>query len=1408
MESISSTDPRGPRPASPDTVAQVSDVSGSEVIRLDDENFEEHHAPTATPTITPPLATTSPWLPYTLRWIPLCLILSFCLLLDFAVVVVHIISSKNFGLAEDDGSTAIAIGSKFVPTLLAVVFSLLATVLLDDVKRTEPFARMASSAGATAEQSLTWTANTWWPFPSPLGKGKLPLFSATLVFVLGSLVVSPLSSTLLATQVVVFDEQQSFKQLNLGSLMPIQPAPVATTYFRTISNILRNVSTSAWITDDYVVLPFWPGNLSTIPLSPILSGEVETWSARTTIFSVDLNCKPIEFRLNNLVPSSAIGDANFSITLASQSGCTIDLEFGNFSTEASLLESNVDNYGGAGTHDLGNGEPKYSIHGCSENEILISSTEWGYAHLRDNVSGPSFKNLSASGQACQNTYYVGNATASVTMGPGQSRIAVNAAEYHLTKKPIAAAIVNTTAFDSIFFDSNWTIHLAAANRESFLHFAGPANLLATLYQFSPEQVIADASIAQNMQRIRKQFFAELLHNSFELMTVANAVDLPGSVITTSPRVVVVPGVAITLEVVLSLLCILLMTILYTTRPSRRFLRLGVDPATVVGVAKLLSNNPPTLTAFTESSNGTSINLNQSLSKFHFTLAEGQIEVVEKAALKDPPGDHRARGRFYNESLEDGSANRPKNHKAFSLCHLSLLLVLLSLTLAAIAKLYQLAQSEGLYNTIFVYNINISIGGSRLGAINPASLLTTLTAVIISNWWGSFDNTLREVQPYLALAKSPVSGYRGVAISYKSSYLLWVAYRAARRSHWVLLLVSTGTFLAQILTVAMSSLWTRDPGALTELITVPRALELRSVPIIVRDQSPNRYQLVSDGLVVDSLLSNLTTSWMYGATTQLTLQGPDPPWSVDGWSFVPSALNITASPYIQRTGNSSELSFLSINVTIQSPAVRARLECSPYNLIDNEAQWLTKWDLTDKTNWNRTANPRNLTIGFELGLRGDGRYDNSFYPEESSWGGKRTSFFVNDRRLNCCENRTTESVGLASIGYWSANLAPDSFYPYIAETWPTNFTVKWIRGRPLEGIMGAGEQPNDIEKHLIWVEQPQMVALNCQPIIETANSQVTVDVDTGRVISYEILEVPRVDREAWNHPWVVHRHGFDSYSPHGDFAATRSLIYLPEINVTVSHGVLFITGLLGVADMSSIMGEYIGHEQERFGTEDIQEQTFNFRQPGLNVDYMTYAMLSLVNFDHQQLLDAATLERTANRTFSTMYQHFVNNDVSLTAGGHAYQPLGEKLPDIGDRLERRRRDIKDTTTANTTGRQEIIMQISRPVELLNISTPAAWICMVILAYLIVSCSVLIVASRQYNRLLPVPTTTIADTAALVAGSTKLLKLSRLRSTSSIKSDGNILAKLGWFNDAEGQKRWGIELSDGDGETNRASLDSIG
>lgn len=639
---------------------------------------------------------------------------------------------------------------------------------------------------------------------------------------------------------------------------------------------------------------------------------------------------------------------------------------------------------------------------------------------------------------------------------------------------------------------------------------------------------------------------------------------------------------------------------------------------------------------------------------------------------------------------------------------------------------------------------------------------------------------------------------------------------------------------------MSSLWTREPGELLSTAQVLAELELRHVPRI----EPGRLRQstgASDPATFPlwQAFGDTGTSWMSTATVQLSLNGTEPSWSSDGWSFLPrdlSALSVSEAQQQRCANDTTCLSAQSVNVTMRTSAVRARLQCTPYDFLDKTTLWLTEWDLTDKAYWNVSENPRTIDHGYELGyatynnsggcdtallldkheklLSNADSYDGSWLP------GAMTPFFVDNDRLICCQNGSSDNqIHSASIGYWSPNIRCGTLftYPYISDTWPNNFTIKWIRGRPVEGYRRNTTNPSytahsDEDMRLIWAEQPQMAAMNCLPTIESANASVTVEAPSGRVISFRVLDEPRPHAAAWSDSFAVHQYYPSSDLEHNMYGGA---------NITVSYGVLFMTALLGAADLRNFEVNGKSGAQGIF-SENVHDQAFNLRGPGLNVDYMSYAMLSLANGSHEALLDPLVLESTAQRTFEVMFQHFAHSNIDMESGGNVYQSPSESLPaDIdgptttatatatataSSKTRNRRQEnsklassaagaTASATDISDTGRVDVRSE----VEILRMSTTAAIVCMSILAYLIVTSVILVIATRRYNKLLPVEINSIADVAVLVAGSERLLELARqrgLRHNRQLKNDPESLAKLGWFNGADGELRWGIELVDAD------------
>ena len=308
---------------------------------------------------------------------------------------------------------------------------------------------------------------------------------------------------------------------------------------------------------------------------------------------------------------------------------------------------------------------------------------------------------------------------------------------------------------------------------------------------------------------------------------------------------------------------------------------------------------------------------------------------------------------------------------------------------------------------------------------------------------------------------------------------------------------------------MSAIWQRNLEGSRKAQLLSTQLEPRDIPqVFLVPQTfmgPDSYQFQ----VLSQIFENPFTSWLYGAVIQIAYNGSQPAWSHNDWSFAQVNIspisdslkhpnqNMNAS---QKIGPLNVTNFgavldRNINVTTQTPAVRARIECSPYETISNSSNWLQTWDLHDTSFWNVSINPEEPARGYEL------------LPIISLSPGMSTTTFADLSRLTCCANGTNKEPGLSSIGYWSMNSGEATY----------NFTVKWIVGRPVP------QQFLDRQNisHFIWQEPPSMAALNCQPIIETANASVTVDMFSGVVQDFFIIDDPSVVTSPWNDNYEVH-----------------------------------------------------------------------------------------------------------------------------------------------------------------------------------------------------------------------------------------------------------------------------------------------
>lgn len=330
--------------------------------------------------------------------------------------------------------------------------------------------------------------------------------------------------------------------------------------------------------------------------------------------------------------------------------------------------------------------------------------------------------------------------------------------------------------------------------------------------------------------------------------------------------------------------------------------------------------------------------------------------------------------------------------------------------------------------------------------------------------------------------------------------------------------------ASTVVVSMSALFQVRSGSFSAQSEIHRSVELRQIPIISNlfMTSGTTYNLHVNQIAIQKMYLNDSGSWIYGATNQLTLNGTEPSWSIDEWSFLP--LDLSQIPKTKSHRRSSNTSSFSqniqvplINVTISTPAIRARLECEPIDQVEQKSSWVSKHNISHPSS-SLIASKR-PQVAYQLLPK---IWNDTF----------NTSMLATPVNPRCCANESSDTHKSA-LGYWSTK--DSSEYPHVNAKWPVSFLSKWVLGNAsyIYDMVNFSQYDNDdwdkdfgrrLASHddlLLFTEEPVLQAVHCTPIIETTEADVTVDASNGRVQHYRILNDPDPADSAWLDVFVYH-----------------------------------------------------------------------------------------------------------------------------------------------------------------------------------------------------------------------------------------------------------------------------------------------
>lgn len=648
-------------------------------------------------------STTTPatWLPYTLRWqyILLPTLINLSLLVVIPILTWH--SKTHHGLGNDDESSIVLFGWRFMPTLIAVLYTQLTAMILDDVKRTEPFARMdkAGPKGATAASTILQKRTAWWSALADgfskeknAGKRSLALICSATLNIIAFLLISPFSSSLLSTRTTSVPEPIEFNTMMPANGKQIPLHPGRDTYLRTTSNFLANVSSTPWITESFIVLPFWPSSQGPTFGQNMLDHS-GSWQANTTVLSSDMACSNMSLvnmrtflqenfqnvydctgsspGLNFTCTDGPLGDPveskvwhvpSISASFESAGGCRYELEFpelelynemdsAGFGTWTNISQVadiySADNpKNGSGNWTRGRHTSANHSEACGDKEIIMFTTPWSLEtnKVPDNqndTNSNSLKDVTLQCLLCSHAYKM--ATVPVTFSRASDTIQVTVPEndFRSNSVPIPETLLNSSTVQALSLAKNWSTAVGGTQnvrKQQELVTAGMASVVAARFNNNLTDIIGDPEVTSEAARLHRRFFYELIYSSVVSPDAFEAKTIRGVENMARKRVVVVTGIGIMLTVLFGVSFILCLILIYYTRLNHRPLNLESDPATTVSLATLVGQDHSTA-RFREFHQSTHYDFYRILQSQRYYTRSGKLCGVESIPGKE-------RGSFY------------------------------------------------------------------------------------------------------------------------------------------------------------------------------------------------------------------------------------------------------------------------------------------------------------------------------------------------------------------------------------------------------------------------------------------------------------------------------------------------------------------------------------------------------------------------------------------------------------------------------------------------------------------------------------------------------------------------------------------------------------------------------------------
>ncbi|KAH7402575.1 hypothetical protein BKA66DRAFT_564486 [Pyrenochaeta sp. MPI-SDFR-AT-0127] len=782
------------------------------------------------------------WYPPGLRWWNLALAILICWTF-IAILQYYLQKSQSsggviFATKINDLPLNRSFWYRYLPTIIAVIFSVFITWIDHDAKRYEPYRHMSRSGGALATDSiLLHYPFEFPPFASIIAAKRRHwlIFCASFASSLTTFAILPLQAGIFSTRPIIRQFPQDFNVSENFIHSSIQEQALTLSYAQSAYGILKlNETLPAFTTRNYTLKPF--------TASGRMPSTEDSWTANSILYSMNLRCEKGQATgptNDTLVVEETkyYASPNGGVPTAVQENVThILTSDGGFNSSAGCymaereLNDKID-----GSQIFVNSKPvprTYKKYSASYTGYFAESFVTGSisGNLRDSPQCGALGNRTFYATFTQNKKTEHDPDTEVTAifcrpfyYEQEAQATVDAMTAHLrnitligTKRQISADVFNATVFEDTLASGERQLQI----REDSLPVTTLPRCLENLYNsdltppvFAAPPIMTTV-MSESTHRFQELLDPEKLGEAYELVyqllfaramadvlkpNFSAAVSMgPGLRQTQMEAVVLEPIFVYLVEGFLGLVSVAAFALIYIGYSERRNGKLADDPASLAGIMSMVADDKGLLEKFRDLDCASVQYFNQKLSTSRYKLGN---DVFDHCMTTVKLNSDSQQSPLITTGLEEPERHRlskPMRPTEFRLAFavpFTSLFVSLMITLAV---LFSISRPHGLALP----------SKNRVVQNLLTDYLPTAIAALIEPMWIMINRLICVMQPLEQMQGTGASASRSINLNYSSLPPQLTLFKAARSGHFLLAAVCGMSLLANLLATAFAGLFFR------------------------------------------------------------------------------------------------------------------------------------------------------------------------------------------------------------------------------------------------------------------------------------------------------------------------------------------------------------------------------------------------------------------------------------------------------------------------------------------------------------------------------------------------------------------------------------------------------------------------